>query len=224
VKRGPVIASLAGAAVILLMVVGLILPKAAQVRSKQQDLAVAQAQEASLQTELEQLQAAYDAAPEARERLVALDEQIPPTADLPSLIRLINTAALDSEVDFMSIAPGQPLPSTIPGLTSVPTTITINGSYFSVDQFLYRLETLTRINRVTTFTLQPEGDLTQTTSGLQLVLGAEFYTTDQSAGPGSLPGHSEVGSTGQVTTSTPAPTTTESTAAPEASPSPSASS
>ncbi len=221
-KRGPVIASLAGAAVILVMVVGLILPKAAQVRSKQQDLAVAQAQEASLQTELEQLQAAYDGAPEARERLVALDEQIPPTADLPSLIRLINTAALDSEVDFMSIAPGQPLPSTIPGLTSVPTTITINGSYFSIDQFLYRLETLTRISRVTTFTLQPEGDVTQP-GALQVVLGSEFYTTDQSAGPGSLPGHSEVSSSGQVT-STPAPTTTESTAAPEASPSPSASS
>lgn len=221
-KRGPVIASLAGAAVILVMVVGLILPKAAQVRSKQQDLAVAQAQEASLQTELEQLQAAYDGAPEARERLVALDEQIPPTADLPSLIRLINTAALDSEVDFMSIAPGQPLPSTIPGLTSVPTTITINGSYFSIDQFLYRLETLTRISRVTTFTLQPEGDVTQP-GALQVVLGSEFYTTDQSAGPGSLPGHSEVSSSGQVT-SAPAPTTTESTAAPEASPSPSASS
>jgi Tfp pilus assembly protein PilO len=223
VKRGPVIASLAGAAVILLMVVGLILPKAAQVRSKQQDLAAAQAQEASLQTELERLQAAYEGAPEARERLVALDEQIPPTADLPSLIRLINTAALDSEVDFMSIAPGQPLASTIPGLTSVPTTITINGSYFSVDQFLYRLETLTRISRVTTFTLQPEGDLTQTGDGLQLVLGTEFYTTDQSAGPGSLPGHSDVSSSGQVS-STLAPTTTESTAAPEASPSPSASS
>jgi Tfp pilus assembly protein PilO len=222
VKRGPVIASLAGAAVILLMVVGLILPKAAQVRSKQQDLAAAQAQEASLQTELEQLQAAYDGAPEARERLVALDEQIPPTADLPSLIRLINTAALDSEVDFMSIAPGQPLPSTIPGLTSVPATITINGSYFSVDQFLYRLETLTRINRVTTFTLQPEGTESQP-GALQLVLSTEFYTTDQSAGPGSLPGHSEVASSGQITSS-PAPTTTESTAAPEASPSPSASS
>jgi Tfp pilus assembly protein PilO len=221
VKRGPVIASLAGAAVILLMVVGLILPKAAQVRSKQQDLAAAQAQQASLETELEQLQAAYDGAPEARERLVALDEQIPPTADLPSLIRLINTAALDSEVDFMAIAPGQPLASTIPGLTSIPATITVNGSYFSVDQFLYRLETLARINRVTTFTLQQEGDQS---GGLQLVMGAEFYTTDQSAGPGSNPGHSEVSSSGQVITSTPAPTTTESTAAPEASPSPSSSS
>jgi Tfp pilus assembly protein PilO len=221
VKRGPVIASLAGAAVILLMVVGLILPKAAQVRGKQQDLAAAQAQQASLETELEQLQAAYDGAPEAREQLVALDEQIPPTADLPSLIRLINTAALDSEVDFMAIAPGQPLPSTIPGLTSIPASITVNGSYFSVDQFLYRLETLARINRVTTFTLQQEGDQS---GGLQLVMGAEFYTTDQSAGPGSTPGHSEVSSSGQVITSTPAPTTTESTAAPEASPSPSSSS
>jgi Tfp pilus assembly protein PilO len=220
VKRGPVIASLAGAAVILLMVVALILPKAAQVRSKQQDLAAAQAQEATLQTELEQLQAAYDGAPEARERLVALDEQIPPTADLPSLIRLINTAALDSEVDFMAIAPGQPILATIPGLTSIPATITVNGTYFSVDQFLYRLETLARINRITTFTLQNEGDQS---GGLQLVMGAEFYTTDQSAGPGSLPGHSDTSSSGQLT-STPAPTTTESTAAPEASPSPSASS
>jgi Tfp pilus assembly protein PilO len=186
VKRGPVVAALVGAGVIVLLVVGLILPKAAQVRNRQSDTAAAKSQESALRVELAQLDQAALEAGDDREDLAGLEALVPPTADLPGLIRLINTAAAESKVSFLSMSPGSPSPST--GISAIPTTITITGGYFSVDQFLYRLETLPRISKVTALAINPAGIDGEM---LQAVLTAQFFTTDGSAGPGSVPGPSD---------------------------------
>ena len=107
-RKPALIAALVGVGVVLVMVVALILPKAGQVRAKQKDVQQAQQQQTVLQAQLDQLKAAAKDAPKDRKTLAQLKTQIPPTADLPGLIRSLNAVADKADVDFVSISPGQP--------------------------------------------------------------------------------------------------------------------
>jgi Tfp pilus assembly protein PilO len=184
-QRGPLVAALVGLGVVLLVVVGLILPKASAVRSKQQDVAKAKQAESALQLQLAQLQADAQDAGKERKLLKSLDAEIPPTADLPGLIRLINAASNQAAVDFMSISPGQPSLSPDGRVSLIPTQISVVGQFFAVDQFLFLLETLPRAAKVLSISVAPgpEG-----VSQLSMALNVQFYTTDISAGPGSISG------------------------------------
>jgi Tfp pilus assembly protein PilO len=167
----------------LALVVGLITPKAGQVKAKQKEIATAQQQQTSLQAELEQLQAAAKDAPKDRKTLSVLKAQVPPTADLPGLIKLLNGSADKSGVDFQTIAPGAP--QAVGTYSVIPVQVTVVGGFFAVDQYLYLLETLPRVSKVTTMTVSPgPNGLPQ----LSMAITANFFTTDTSAGPGSVPG------------------------------------
>jgi Tfp pilus assembly protein PilO len=184
-RRSTLVAALVGVGLIVLVIAGLILPKAAAVKSKQHEVDQAKQQESSLQLTLQQLQADATQAQQSAQQLRGFNTKIPPTADLPDLIRLLNTAAGDSDVDFMSLAPSQPTLSPDGRLSVIPTQIIVAGRYFAVDQFLYRLETSPRVANVVSFQMSPQ---TQDSPILQVVMTANFYTTDTSAGPGSVPG------------------------------------
>lgn len=187
-QRGPLAVGLVGAGLILALLLGLIMPKAGQIKTRQRQLDQAKQQQASLTVQLEQLRAVAEKAPENRRRLRVLQTAVPEVADLPGMIELVNEAAADADVDFMSVAPGQPTSSAGAKVSMVPTQITVLGRYFAIDEFLRRLENLPRISKVMTVAL------TQGPRGLpQLAvnLTAEFYTTDVSAGPGSTPGHTK---------------------------------
>lgn len=212
-KRGPLIAALAAAAVIILMIGVLILPKASQVRAKQREVDQAQQQESVLRLQLQQLQAAAKDAPTNRKKLASLQAAIPPTADLPGLIRLLNTAAAQAGVDFMSVSPSTPTASADGKTSAIPTQITVVGGFFAVDQYLFQLETLPRATKVNSVQLSPQG-----WPKIQVALAVEFYTTDTSAGPGSIPGATS-GQTGPLGAPVPSPTGL----VPSASPSPSVS-
>jgi Tfp pilus assembly protein PilO len=224
-QRAPFIAAAVGIGAVILVVVALVLPKLSAVHGAQQKVEAARSQQGTLQTKLAELKDTAARAAQYRSQLQVLQAEVPPTSDLPGLIRLLNDAADQSGVDFMSVAPGQPtlssaasgsvgassspapgsgasgsgsiLPSPAPvsgaapaagpqlGVSVVPVTIIVNGSYFAVDEYLFRLETLPRASKVLSLSLQVGSTgLPQ----LQLSLTANFYTTDTSAGPGSAPG------------------------------------
>ena len=182
-RKPAIIAGLVGLGLILVMVVGLISPKASQVRKKQKEVQAAQQQEGTLRTQLEQLQAAAKDAPKDRRRLSVLQRQIPPVADLPGIIRMLNNTSDKSAVDFMTLTPGQP--TSLGQISVIPVQITVEGGFFAVDQYLYLLEHLPRVSKVTTLAVTPGANGLHT---LQLQLAANFFTTDTSAGPGSAPG------------------------------------
>jgi len=184
-RRGPLLAAGAGALVILLTVVVLILPKASAIRNKQAQVAQAQTEETQLRVQLQQLEADAKGAKGARKHLAALEAQIPETADLPGLIRLLNTTAAQADVDFITISPGQPIADATGRLSVVPVQLSVVGGFFAVDEYFLLLEDLPRTSKVLTIDLAagPDG-LPQ----LQVSASVEFYTTDVSAGPGSVPG------------------------------------
>jgi Tfp pilus assembly protein PilO len=114
---------------------------------------------------------------------------------------LLQGAADRAAVDFFSFTPGTPVPNPTGSYSTIASQITVSGGYLAIDEFLFLLETLKRAAKVTTLAVTPsaggEGITTTSTSNLQLQITVEFYTTDSSAGPGSIPGPTEgVSSTG----------------------------
>jgi Tfp pilus assembly protein PilO len=193
-RRAPIIAAGAFLLVGVLLVVLLVLPKMGEVGETQDELTTAQDQEIALEAQLRALQDAQAEAPETERQIAAIEDQIPPTAELPELFNLLQAAADRSAVDFFSISPGTPVADTAGTFSRIPSSITVTGSYFAIDEFLFLMETLPRAAKVLNITMSPaasaEGVATATTS-LQLLMAIEFFTTDTSAGPASVPGPSE---------------------------------
>jgi Tfp pilus assembly protein PilO len=199
-RRAPIIAGVISAAVALLAVVLLVLPKMGDVSTTEEELQSAGDQEVALAAQLDALQDAEAAAPKTEQEIGAIEEQVPPTANLPSLFRLLQGAADRSAVDFFSFSPGTPAPNAAGTYSNIASQVTVSGGYFAIDEFLFLLETLPRAAKVTTLAVTPSGastgGTTLSTSNLQLQVTVEFYTTDVSAGPGSIPGPSETTGTG----------------------------
>ncbi len=196
-RRGPLIAAGVAGAVALIMVFLLVLPEMGKVSSTQDDLTKAQDQEVALQAQLRALQQAQAEAPQTQKQIEKLRNEVPPTADLPGLFRLLQGAADTAAVDFFSFTPGTPAPDSTTSFSIMSGSINVTGTYFSIDEFLFKLESLSRAAKVTSIALTPSGTSTGTTTTttsageLSAVLTVEFYTTDTSAGPGSIPGPSE---------------------------------
>ena len=78
-------------------------------------------------------------------------------------------------------------------MTKIPITITLSGTYFSLDEFLFQCETLPRAAKVINVSIAAgaSGDATTVSGTLVMQVTVELYTTDISAGPGSTPGPTE---------------------------------
>lgn len=209
-RRAPLFVGAGFAIVAVVAIVLLVLPKMGEVGEAQDELETAQDQELALEAQLRALQDAQASAPETERQIAELEDQVPPTADLPALFRLLQGAADRSAVDFFSFTPGSPTPGS--GAYSViPSQITVTGTYFAIDEFLFLMETLPRAAKVTSISMQPfSGGEGGTLESLSLLMAVEFYTTDTSAGPASVPGPTSAagaatGATGATGSSTTEP-------------------
>ncbi|HEX9122473.1 MAG TPA: type 4a pilus biogenesis protein PilO [Actinomycetota bacterium] len=194
-RRAPIVAGVVFAVIALLAVFFLVLPKRSQVSDTQDQLAQAQDQTSTLQAQLRSLQEAQAEAPQTKKELKKIENLIPPTADLPAMIRLLSDAADRAAVDFLTVSPGNPALDASGSFSAITASISVTGTYFSLQEFLFRLETLPRAAKVTNVSISPGGgtETTTTTTGpqsLSMQLSVNFYTTDPSAGPGSQPGPS----------------------------------
>jgi Tfp pilus assembly protein PilO len=178
----------AGAAILaLLLIFFLVLPKLGDVSSAEQDLEEAQAQQSTLQGRLAALEQARDEAPENQAAIQRVDQQVPPTADLPGLILLLRNAATSSGVRVLNLTPATPAVSTGGNFSSISVSAGGAGSYFSIVDYLYSIETLPRAATVESVDLSPSEGALQFTATITL------YTSDVSSGPGSEPGPTEQG-------------------------------
>lgn len=194
-RRAPIVAAAIAVVVTLLLIFLLVLPKMREVGEAEDQLQAAQDQEIALAAELRALQQAQEQAPETEQEIAAIDDAIPPTADLPALFRLLDSAASRAAVDFFSFTPGTPVVDPTSQYSTISSQVTVTGGYFAIDEFLFLLETLPRAAKVTTIAVTGTSTTEETTtSSLQLQMTVEFFTTDTSAGPGSIPGPS-VGTT-----------------------------
>ena len=193
-RRAPIVSGAIAVVVALLLVFLLVLPKMREVGETEVQLQAAQDQEIALAAELRSLEQAQEQAPETEQDIAVIDDAIPATADLPALFRLLDSAASRAAVDFFSFTPGTPVVDPTSQYSTISSQVTVTGGYFAIDEFLFLLETLPRAAKVTTIAVTGTTTQETTTSSLQLQMTVEFFTTDTSAGPGSIPGPS-VGTT-----------------------------
>jgi Tfp pilus assembly protein PilO len=186
-KRGPLIAGMASILVAVLAMFFLVLPKMHAVTEAQKSLDDARAQQSTLQSQLDVLKADQQQAPTYRRQLRKVQNQLPPTAELPSLILLLRNAADQSGVDLTAVTPGTPTFNTL-GYSVIGTSVSVTGTYFALDAFLFKLETFPRAAKVTSVTMSPTSSDTGSTGQISMQIVVEFYTTDSSAGPGGQPG------------------------------------
>jgi len=187
-RRAPLYAGLAVAGVAILMVLLLVLPKMGQVSQAQDQLDQAQSDQQTLESRKSALEDAKTAAPQARKTIAEVHNRIPPTADEPGLILLLQNAAISAGIDLVSLSPGTPALDTTSGLSKIAVSVSATGSYFDVTDFMYQIETLPRAAIVTNLSLAP-GQTSQTGAPLlTLTASIQTYTSDTSAGPGSEPG------------------------------------
>lgn len=187
-KRAPLFAGVGVAVLAVLVVVFLVLPKMGQVSEAKTQLSEAASEEQTLLSREQALEDAKAAAPEARATIAEVDQMIPPTADESGILLLLNNAAGAAGLDLLSLAPGTPTLDPTSGLSSISVSVSAEGTYFDVTEFLYRIETLPRAAKVTALSLSPGetgvGGIPTLSASVTLVL----YTSDTSAGPGSIPG------------------------------------
>ncbi len=73
-----------------------------------------------------------------RARLIALAKMVPAAAEVPSLIIQIQDLAEQAGIDFIAVSPGEP--SGAEGFQVVPLQLEFRGTFFDLNDFLYRVE------------------------------------------------------------------------------------
>jgi len=185
-RRAVVVAGAGAVVLSLLLVVFLVLPKMGQVTDAREELQDTQAEQETLQGQLNALEQARDEAPENEAAIREVDGKVPPTADLPGLILFLRNAATLSGVQVLSLTPGAPAPAVVGGFSSISVSASGEGSYFALVRYLREIETLPRAATVQSISLSPiEG------ANLSFTATITLYTSDVSSGPGSEPGPTE---------------------------------
>ena len=69
---------------------------------------------------------------------------IPPTADQQGFIRLLQNAAVAVRRRLRDVTPTTPIVRPGHGISTITNPFDVTGSYFSVNEFLFKLETLPR--------------------------------------------------------------------------------
>ena len=159
-------------------------------------------------------------------RLLNLSEALPTTPDLAGFINGAHEIALDAGIDWISVAPAEPVET--PGAPpTIHLSIQIEGGFFQVLDYLNRLEDLGRLVIVDSINITTGategGDGTTPTSGssgttgapdLSATLTARMFTMSTLSAPSSgtpaAPGGTTVttGATGGTTTTVPSASTT----------------
>lgn len=187
--RRAVIVAGAGAGVLaVLLVLFLVLPKMAEVTEARQELEDTKAEQQTLSVQLNALRQARDEAPENEAAIREVDGMVPPTADLPGVLRLLRNAAADAGVQVLTLTPNVPTTAESGEFSSISVSASGDGSYFALVKYLHEIETLPRAATVQSVDLSPaEG------STLAFAATVTLYTSDISSGPGSEPGPTEQG-------------------------------
>ena len=188
-RRAPIFVAVAAGLVLVLAVFFLVLPKRHQVSEARASLETVQQETAQLQAQVAALNAAKANAPEANKDIRDVNAELPLTVDEPGLLRLLKNSVEDSGIEFADISVSNPVLSSTGGFSTIPVTISLEGTYFSLAQFLYRIETLPRAAKALTGAISV-GTSTSTGVNLAMQVSLELYTSDVSAGPGSEPGPS----------------------------------
>ena len=184
-KRAPLFAGIIAGVVALLMIMFLVLPKMGEVTEAKDDLSVVQDEEATLLAQRQALEIAQEEAPENEATIAEVQSRIPEVADALGRMILLQNAADQAGLRVSQFSISEPSFDAADGLSVITISVSAEGTYFQIADFLYNIETLPRAAKVLNTDLSPSSG--STTGSPTLALGAtmEAYTMDSDA---ELPG------------------------------------
>jgi len=203
----------AAAAVALILVWYFLLysPLGDDLTATKAQVATEQKQAQDLQATLDRLESQKKNAPQQQALLNRLDKAVPKTADLAEFIVQANDIADQSGIDFLTIAPSPPAAGN--GASVINLTITLQGGFFQLQDYLQSLEKLGRLVIIDTINVSGSGGSSSSAgsaasadTSLSVTLTGRMFTRAAPTGTaGGTPG-----------ATTPAPGGTSSTTAPAA--------
>ena len=146
-----------GLLILVLIIVGYYFlflgPLLGNLDARAQERSAKESQLASLQQEVAQLEAVRRNAPETERQLLELAKRVPTQPEIPTLVLQIEEVADASGVTQLSIEPGAPEPPPGGGdFSVVPITMSFEGTYEQLQDFLLRTRNLARLVTVKTVT------------------------------------------------------------------------
>lgn len=130
----------------------------------------------TLQLELERLRSLQEDAPQLEAELARIRELVPRKDDVANFIFLVQDAADEAGVDFVTITPElpKPPPEGAP-LAEVRVAIGTGGGFFSVQDFLRRLYELDRALRIDLLSITRGADTLTEDATLELAITARIF-------------------------------------------------
>lgn len=195
-RRRIVAAAVAAAFVCGLFYMFFIRPRTSEVAEAKDAVVVAQTEQQQLNLELQTLEELKENAPKLNATLERIRGYVPKGDEIPNFIFQVQDAANTAGVGLDTITPELPKPPAQPApLAEVRITMTANGSFFSLQDFIRRLYTLDRALRIDTLALSSaaggEGETaesgTATDGGdLTLTIAARiFFELPEGVAPGA---------------------------------------
>jgi Tfp pilus assembly protein PilO len=154
----------------------------------------AKTEERALETQLSQLEALTAKAPELQAEAERLQKAVPADIDLAGFIESANARGAEAGVKWLSVSPTEPTATGTAG--TIQLSISVEGDYYKVLDYLNRLEHMDRLLVVDAIDLTASdgaGSTNETT--LTASLTARMFTQPQVSTP--VPGSGTDASTGQ---------------------------
>ena len=169
-RRATAIAIAAAAAITLIWYVTLWSPQSKSIKTANARTVAAQATQAGLRTDISVLKEEQAQLPSKQAELAKLKQALPDMPSLDILIDNINAAAIGSGVDWQTISPTKPAGysggqgNSAAAAQSMPVTMSANGLYAQLLDFVNRLNAMPRLLTVGSINISGVGGPAKTTA------------------------------------------------------------
>ena len=143
-RQTALLAGLAGLLILVLGFVFVVQPRRAEISEVEDEIVDVQTQQTATRSQISALQDVRARSPELEAQLAAGNAVVPDVAALPSAVRQLQLAADDSGVTLVTISASRPERVATEGapedLARLDLSLTVDGGYFQVVDFLRRIE------------------------------------------------------------------------------------
>lgn len=151
----------------------------------------------ALEAKLAQLQELKRNEKELREQAARFERGLPEEPAVPEFIRQVQQIADESGIDFLTIGPSVPSPgaggqgaaaapadpaASAAALRSITVSLSATGDFFSLENFVAKMEDLDRAVRIDTFSMSGESPSLSLAIGMRM-----FMATPAAAAPAAAP-------------------------------------
>lgn len=159
-------------------------PQSAKIAQAKADTEAAEGKVAKLKLQLAHLEALQKDAPRLREKATVLDAAAPNDPQLAQFILQVQDSANASGIEWLAISPSPPAGNAaVPGLSEVSISMNVTGGYFQVQDFIVRLETLSRAVKIGTLNLSAGAGTSTTSPELTVAMSMKMFVSSAAAAP-----------------------------------------